>query len=365
MDREELAAHHVHQIETFDVTSRYPRLVSMNARRGVHGMGPTTRVALVTTDRGAAGWGISRIGEQQARPLIGRSLSELFDPAIGVVAPEAMALDFGLHDLVGVILDQSVHKILGDAGEPAVPCYDGAIYMDDLLPEDDPRGVGAILGNCESDYRLGYRSFKLKIGRGYKWMEREEGIRRDIDVTRQVHENFPDCGILVDANDGYGCEDLLRYVDAVADCDLFWIEEPFRENREDLLRLRTFLAENHCRTLVADGESRPDIPLLLGLASEGLVDVLIMDIVGLGFTAWRNWMPKVVEAKAWASPHTWGDPLKTHYAAQLAAGAGNVLTVEGVPAETCEVDWNGYRLQSGSLRVPDAPGFGMRLLAVE
>jgi D-galactarolactone cycloisomerase len=363
MGHRELAKHHVRKIEAFEVTSRYPRLVSKNARRGTHGVGPTTRVSVVTTDRGGVGWGVSRIDDQEAERFVGKSLAELFDPALGVIAPEAAGLDLALHDLAGVILDKPVYEMLGGHGDIAVACYDGAIYMDDLLPEDEPRGVDAILKNCESDYHLGYRAFKLKIGRGYKWMDREEGLQRDIEVTRRVRDRFPGCGILADANDGYGCDDLLRYLDAVADCELFWIEEPFPENRRDLVRLREFLAKDGHKTLVADGESRPDVPFLLKLASEGLIDVLIMDILGLGFTAWRQLMPRVADAKAWAAPHTWGDRLKTHYAAELAAGLGNVLTVEGVPAETADVDWRGYRLEAGSLRVPERPGFGMRLIA--
>lgn len=54
-------------------------------------------------------------------------------------------------------------------------------------------------------------SFKLKIGRGYRWMERREGLRRDIEVTRRVREEFPDCLILVDANDGYTPELFIDY----------------------------------------------------------------------------------------------------------------------------------------------------------
>lgn len=38
---------------------------------------------------------------------------------------------------------------------------------------------------------MGYRSFKLKIGRGGKWMPFEEGLKRDIEVTRMVREFFP------------------------------------------------------------------------------------------------------------------------------------------------------------------------------
>jgi len=287
----------------------------------------------------------------------------VFDPQVGVTAPAAMSLDFALHDLAGRVLNQPVYHMLGSHGETAVPCYDGAIYMDDLLPEGHPRGPDAILDHCHHDYALGYRAFKLKIGRGYRWMEAEEGLRRDIEVTREVRSHFPDCGILVDANDGYTYDGFLRYLDAVADCGLSWVEEPFREDRQDLIRLREFLAKRSPQTLVADGESRYDIELLLRLGREGLVDVLIMDIVALGFTGWRRWMPEFIAANVRTSPHTWGDPLKVRYAAQLAAGLGNVLTVEGIPAEAPDrVDWGSYDLREGVLRVPAGPGYAMDLL---
>jgi L-alanine-DL-glutamate epimerase-like enolase superfamily enzyme len=211
---------------------------------------------------------------------------------------------------------------------------------------------------------MGYRAFKLKIGRGNRWMEPEAGLRRDIEVTRAVRERYPESPILVDANDGYTCDGFLRYLEAVADCRLYWIEEPFRENREDLRRLREFVDARCPETLLADGESAPDIPFLLDLARERLLDVLLMDIAGLGFTRWRELMPALIEIGVKASPHTWGQPVKTNYTAQLTAGLGNVVTVEGVPGETIGVDRSAYRLAEGMLRVPEtAPGFGMRLAA--
>jgi L-alanine-DL-glutamate epimerase-like enolase superfamily enzyme len=316
---------------------------------------------VLTTDRGAVGWGISWASDEDLSDLIGRRVTELFDPCVGVVAPEAMPLDFPLHDLAGMILDQPVYQMLGPRGDQTVLCYDGAIYMDDLLPPENPGGTAAVLANCDQDYQRGYRSFKLKIGRGYRWMEAEAGRQRDVEVTRAVRERFPDCEILVDANDGYTCEAFLRYLDTVADCRLYWVEEPFPENRADLLRLREFLAKRSPQTLIADGESGYDIEFLLELARDGLVDVLIMDIVGLGFTRWRRWMPRLVAAGACASPHTWGDPIKTWYACQLAAGLGNVVTVEGIPAQSSDVDWGLYGLHNGIVHIPPEPGFGIKL----
>lgn len=357
-----LAEHRIAEIRTRTFQSRYPRVIGKNSRLPGHGEGPRDQVREIVTDQGAVGWGLSWVKPEALPDLMGRPVAELIDPAVGVIAPEALPLDFALHDLAGVILGQPVYKMLGGAGPRELMCYDGAIYMDDVDPENAPRGLPVVLANCAQDDELGYRAFKLKIGRGHRWMETEAGLRRDIEVTRAVRERYPDSPILVDGNDGFTCESLLRYLDAVADCRLFWIEEPFRENREELRRLREFLDARSPETLIADGESSPNIPFLLELARERLLDVLLMDIAGLGFTAWRKLMPTVVETGVRASPHTWGQPIKTNYAAQLAAGLGSVVTIEGVPGETLGVDRSAYCLVEGIFRVPDtAPGFGMTL----
>ena len=359
---DDLLAHKIQTIESFEVVMQYPRVVGRNARLGVHGTGPSDPVTVIRTDRGATGWGIASMDDVQVDQLVGRCVGDLFDPDIGVVDSQAMPLDFPLHDLAGVILDKPVYEMLGAQGDAAVPCYDGAIYMDDTLPDENPRGIEAVLNNCRHDYALGYRAFKLKIGRGHRWMGRDEGLERDIAVTRQVRERFPECEILVDANDGYDFVEFLDYYEAVAGCGLYWIEEPFPENRQDLLRLRQAVAALSPQTLVVDGERDPDLSLLMELAREGLLDVLNMDIRGLGFTRWRQWMPELEGIGVYASPHTWGSPLKTRYAAQFVRGLGNAPTVEGVPGESEDVDWSAYQLHEGLLHVPSEPGFGVDLV---
>ncbi|MGC4192129.1 MAG: enolase C-terminal domain-like protein [Thermomicrobiales bacterium] len=358
----DLSSHRIAAIERADLPSHYPRTVGKNARLGSHGDGPTAQYATIRTDQGATGWGLVRSGAaDHDRDLIGAAVADLFAPETGVTDERADTLDFALHDLAGIILNQPVYQMIGTAGRTTVPCYDGAIYMDDLDPENAPRGIDVVLENCTNDYQLGFRAFKLKIGRGYRWMTRKDGLQRDIDVTRAVHAQFPDCRVLVDANNGYdySVDEFLTYLDGVQDCDLFWIEEPFEENRPGLTRLRSYLNERGAKTLLADGETSPDIPLLIGLAQDSLLDVLIMDIVSFGLTNWRHLMPTLQEIGVAASPHTWGFPIKTLYAAQLAAGAGNVVTIEGIPGHTQGVDTSGYPLANGNLHVPDRPGFGL------
>jgi L-alanine-DL-glutamate epimerase-like enolase superfamily enzyme len=355
-----LGQHFVRSVELSTVRSRYPRIVGRNARLGSHGGGGEDEIVVLRTDSGKAGWGLLA-GPVSPDQVIGRSVEELIDPAVGVRDESLRGLDFALHDLVGQIEDLPVYALLGGRGRTTVPAYDGAIYFADLDPDDQPRGLSAVLADCAADDAAGYRAFKLKIGRGHRWMERAAGDARDIEVTRAVREAYPEHRILVDANDGYDCAGFLEYLRAVEDCELYWVEEPFLDDPADLARLRGHLRDTGSATLIAEGESNPDLKLLLEIAGRGNIDVLLMDVVSFGLTSWRAVMPTIDQLGVRASPHAWGLPLKTLYAAQFAAGLGCVDTVEGVPGETLGVDTTAYRWQDGELTVPNHPGFGLPL----
>jgi L-alanine-DL-glutamate epimerase-like enolase superfamily enzyme len=386
--------HRLASVEFSRLESRYPRTINANARLGSHGSGTENHVVTVTTDSGASGWGLVkakvkaggsvRDAMQEAgiegptgrryfdlfepdaagiERLVGRRVGDLFDPEVGVIDDAALPLDFALHDLAGRLLERPVHRLLGTHGETSVTCYDGAIYFDDLQPTENPRGIDAVLENCADDFALGYRAFKLKIGRGSRWMEAGDGLARDIEVTRAVRSAHPDCRILVDANNSYSGSEFLSYMDGVVDCDLFWVEEPFVEAENDLATLRSYLDQAGARTLIADGEgSESDDARLLDLAGRGLIDVIQFNIVDYGLTAWRQIMPRLRELGVRASPHAWGCPINTLYAAQVAAGLGNVPTVEGFPGRVDGVDTSRYALSEGVLSVPDDAGFGMTLI---
>lgn len=355
--------HRITRLEASAVRTRYPRTVGRNARLGSHGSGFETTAVTVHTDAGATGWGVVEGSLDGTDAVIGRPLGDVFDPATGVTDAAALPLDFALHDLAATIQGLPVHELLGGRGDRDVTCYSGAIYFDDLDPQDAPRGVAAVLANCASDWAAGFRAFKLKIGRGSRWMEAEAGFARGIEVTRAVREAYPDAHILVDANNGFSPERTVSFLEHVADCDLFWVEEPFHEEVDGLRVLRDHLASSGSRTLIADGELDPDEEALLELAEAGLVDVLLMDVVSYGLTAWRRVMPTLTELGVTSSPHAWGMPIKTLYAGQMAAGLGNVLTVEGVPGTTEGADSSAYRFSDGVLTVPDAPGFAIPLTA--
>ena len=94
-------------------------------------------------------------------------------------------------------------------------------------------------------------------------------------------------------------------------------------------------------------------------ARDGLIDVLLMDVLGFGLTPCRRLSASLGGAGLRSSPHTWGLPLKTLYAAQMAAGLPGITVVEAVRGETLGVDTGAYAFKDGFLIVPDAPGWGI------
>jgi L-alanine-DL-glutamate epimerase-like enolase superfamily enzyme len=372
----ELAAHRITRITGRRVRDRFPRSIGPNSRGRPVGSGGSYQVRTITTDKGAEGWAMCHLSDEVVQKFVGMRVGDLFDVETGA-REAADALGRALHDLAGSILGLPVWKLIGAAGPRETLLYSGAIYMEDVWPPDAPRGIPAVLDACQQDYDVGYRAFKLKIGRGVKRMPRQEGLRRDVEVTRSVKERFPDCRILVDANDAFTVDETIEYVRSVADCDLYWIEEPFQEDYDSLKRLKDAMAKVDCRAMIADGESRKRQakPLtrhggyveeftdrLYRLAEAKLVDVFVLDLGIVGFTRWRKLMPELIKAGIKASPHLWMWTPRTYYCAQLAAGMGNVCIIEGIPGGAPGIDYSAYTITDGKLVVPQDPGFGLKLV---
>lgn len=372
MNREEnfdkvLSQHKIDKVSFYRFRARYPRLHGKNARLSYHGFGGEVTVAKVCTDQGACGWGelseSLKDAKEEAQRITGKRLTDVFSAGTGILDDTLKALDIPLHDLAGVILGIPVSRMISESASPKIRVYDGAIYMNDIIPEDRPQGVEQVLADCAYDYALGHRTLKIKIGRGSIWMEHDAGLARDIEVVRRIHEAFPDAGLMVDANDGYSVEDAVAFLEGIGDAPLVWFEEPFREEEKANRALREYLDVHRPRTLIADGESMTDIDLLHDLAAKGLLDVWQPDVCGYGFTAWRKLMKEIEEKGYLASPHAWGNVVKTHYCAHLAAAyPHHIPCIEAVLGESEGVDYGGYELHNGIMTLPDRPGFGMDLI---
>jgi L-alanine-DL-glutamate epimerase-like enolase superfamily enzyme len=362
----ELGKHVIDECEVLSLEFRWPRFVGKNGRIGFHGQERKTTALRLKTNQGAVAWGLSKPEANEIMPeLVKKKVSDLILPGEGIAKGLDNRVDFALHDLMGVILDQPVYKLIGNKGAREVPLYSGMIYFDELNPGNESKGVDAILENCAWDMDYGYRQLKVKIGRSGRWYEHKRGLAKDIEIVREIHAAYKDKGvqILVDANDMYSLQDTFDFLRGIGDVPLFWIEEPFTEEMDKARSLKHWMMQNgYAETYYADGEFRPDMETCLDLGGREVLDVFLPDTYSYGFSNWLRLMPKLKKINMLASPHAWGDRLKSHYTVHLAAGLGNICTVEGVTCISDDIDYGDYPLVDGIVRVSDEPGFGMKLL---
>lgn len=349
------------EVKTGVVHGVYPRLIGKNGKRGEHGYGSNTGVVMLKTDTGHTGWGVGVADQTLKLWLEGSRVSDVFQPETGILFSALKAADVALHDLAGNILGIPVSRMINPNTEMKAECYDGAIYLSDLTDKGD-LGVEAVLQDCKDDTKLGLKDFKVKIGRGKNWMEKEAGLQRDADIIRSIRKEFPQAKILVDANDSMDVRTAIAFMEQVKDCNIYWFEEPFTETYEDCRTFRQYLKEESPETLLADGEFDYDPDMVVDMAKKGLLNVLLMDPESYGFTAWRKLMKACAGTQIKCSPHGWGTSMKSRVCAHLAAAYPDVCpTIEWAPDVLDGVDVTGYEMKNGILTIPEEPGFGMEL----
>jgi D-galactarolactone cycloisomerase len=352
------------RIEAAEITGERARIVGRNARSDVHGQIVREPVARLHTDVGVIGWGWCAAEPEEAQPLVGKRLDQVFDLQKGTADP-FLKFDLPLWDLVGRLLDKPVHTLLGDQGPEWLPVYDGSIYMDDLDPMTaQDRGLEPLLEGIRQGLSAGFRAFKLKLGRGFRWMEKRAGFERDVEVLYAVRDlTGPDVRLMIDTNNGYTPREARQLMREAGACDIFWFEEPFPEDVAESVSFKRFLREGGWHTLLADGEgTHPDTegPFTEVLLAGG-VDVVQFDFRGYPFSKWVQYMPFVIRADALAAPHNWHSVLLNYYGPQFGRGLPRFAMGETDPIHNPAVLADGYQLVDGLLRVPEKAGFGLEL----
>ena len=101
--KDTLKQHRISRITFKEFRGRYPRLHGKNAVKTYHGFGGSVLIAQIETDQGAGGWGALCRDLAQAvatRELLqGKFVSEVFDPATGILDDRLVPFDIALHDL--------------------------------------------------------------------------------------------------------------------------------------------------------------------------------------------------------------------------------------------------------------------------
>ena len=268
-------------------------------------------------------------------------------------------LEVALWDLMGKISGQPLWKLMGGRSNQV------RLYAS--CGERRPAAERA-----ESAMRLrdqGYPALKIRF--------HAADPREDLAIVRAVREAIgPDMQILVDANQGWQMpwdasapwdfKTALWMADALAELDVYWLEEPLhRHDYRGLAELR-----HRARVRIAGGEGNREIAELREYLKHGSLDVYQPDVVwSTGLLRARQIAAEVQAAGAIYSPHTWGDGLVVLANLHVSAAISTAPFIEfpyDPPGWTLER--RDYILPTptkpdaaGIVTLPDAPGLGVTI----
>jgi L-alanine-DL-glutamate epimerase-like enolase superfamily enzyme len=153
------------------------------------------------------------------------------------------AIEIALHDLVGRATARPVHVLLGAKQRSRMA----------VLAVVGSEDAAADLREAQARWAAGYRAFKIKVGLGSAQADAERTRQLCLALKRQG-----DCLVSADANQGFGADDAVSYVGAVADCGLDFFEQPV--NAHDLAGMARIAAASRVPIGADEGiHSRDDI----------------------------------------------------------------------------------------------------------
>jgi L-alanine-DL-glutamate epimerase-like enolase superfamily enzyme len=350
----------------FDLVSERSKLAGKNSRRDVHGRRATDRMVRLFTNVGVEGIGNCRASQEALSQLLGKNPFDFYNGVDRRMAGPLGAGTMPLWDLVGKVLKKPVYELLSRQDGPPnagrVPVYDGSIYFSDLLPQYDHKPLDRFKEEIDMGMAMGHRAFKVKIGRGAKWMPAKEGYARDVEVLKTIRRHAgPDILIGVDANNGYDLPKTKRLLAELPDYNFAFLEEMFPEEIDKCLELKRFISQHGWKTLVADGETQRQLDAYKPFIEARAIDVFQGDMNRFGFEG-------ILTEASWCkpqglrvAPHNWGSLIGYYMQLHVGRAITNFYRAERDPLSNPVLIADGYDLRDGYSSVPDAPGFGLKL----
>ena len=267
----------------------------------------------------------------------------------GIAGGALSAVDVALWDLKGRLLSLPVHRLLG-AARDEVPVYGSGgftCYSRSQLEEQLEHWV------------LEQSIPRVKIKVGESWGTDQD---RDLERVGQARNVIgEDTELYVDANGGYGRKQAIRVMDAAAEFDVRWFEEPVSSDDLDGLRQ----VRDAVRPDVTAGEYGYDLNYFRRMCAAGAVDCLQADVSRCGgITAWQQVAAVAASHNLEISGHC-----GPHLHAHVAASTANLRHLEWfhdhVRIES--IFFDGTLQPTGGCIRPDntAPGLGLTLRSAD
>ena len=268
------------------------------------------------------------------------------------------AIEVACWDILGKSLGVPVYQLLGGKHRDSVLGYANGWYRAERTPE-------AFVAAANTVSELGFKAVKLDpFGQAFGTID-EAGLQETYAILAAIREFFgPEFKILIDVHSRFMPSEALRVARFLAPLDLYWWEEPTKDEREEItneIALQSPIP-------VATGEQFDKIGQFETLARGGGVSIWQPEPMSLGGITNTIAVANIARANnAWIAPHQSGGPVATATCLQLAACVPNFLIQEHFDATNEPwtrdlVTWHpNINKDNGHLSLPDQPGLGIDL----
>ncbi len=271
----------------------------------------------------------------RAFPILGRR---------GLTIAAMSGVDMALWDLNGKLLNCPVVQLLGGACRDAMPAYASGGWA-------DVDGIGRqLLGYVNK----GFRAVKMRVG--VMDGDVDASVARVQAARRALG---PKIKLMADAHGTYSVPEAKRFCDGVAECDLFWFEEPVNtDDRDGAAEVRA-----HAQMPIAAGESEFTRFDFRDLIQRRAVDVLQPDLAICGGVTEGRRIAALAEVHQLAlAPHLWGSALSFAAGLHLAFASPSAIILEyslGANPLLRELPEEQIEVHDGMITAPVRPGLGV------
>ena len=255
-------------------------------------------------------------------------------------------VDMAIWDARGKALKQPVYRLLGGSRK-RIRAYAGGVCLGYQSPE-------ALLREAKGFVDQGYTALKLRLG---------DSVERDLDRVRYVRKALGDTiDIMVDINTRYSQLDMQRALPGLAECRVFWIEEPFTpDNLADYTRFNA-----HTLVPLAGGENHFTRYQARQLLENACVDIIQPDPCKCGgITETKKIADLAMAYRRAFAPHTGMTAIDGAACVHLLCAAQNALVYESDCAAfnpfRDELVAGAPRVIEGWIEPSDAPGLGIEV----
>lgn len=248
------------------------------------------------------------------------------------------AVDVALWDLKAKAVGEPLWRLLGGCS-PEVKVYAGGIDLNMPLEE--------LKEQTAKNLRAGFRAIKMKVGR--------EHLQEDVARVAAIRETLgPDIPLMVDANMKWSVAEAIRASRALAEYDVYWLEEPtLPDDVAGHVRI-----EKEGSLPVAAGENLHTIYEFQKMIAAGAVSFPEPDLSNCGGVT--AWMKIAHLAEAYNLPVTTHGVHDLHVSLLAAIPNASYLEAHGFGLE--RFIEQPIPIEDGFSRPSEHPGHGVRFL---